>query len=156
MGRNSDYTEEKADLICELIAQPMTLLEICQQEGMPAQGTVYRWLDEQPTFREKYARAREIQADMFADQIISVAFDNQGDVVADEYGNAKPNHEYINRSRLKVDALKWKAAKTAPKKYGDKIEQTLVGDAEKPVHHTIDVSKATNEQLMEIIKGLGK
>jgi hypothetical protein len=151
-GRPSEYSEDLADKICELIAEPKTLLEICEMDDMPSQSMVYRWLDKHKEFREKYAKAREVQADMFADQIIKVAFDTQGDTYADEFGNPKPNHEWINRSRLKVDALKWKAAKTAPKKYGDKVEQTIVGDPEKPVHHTHDLSKSSYDELMEIVK----
>jgi hypothetical protein len=42
------------------------------------------------------------------------------------------DHEAINRSRLKVDARKWKAAKLAPRKYGDKIEAT-VGGGDNPI-----------------------
>jgi membrane protein implicated in regulation of membrane protease activity len=32
------------------------------------------------------------------------------------------NGEHIQRSRVRIDARKWKASKLAPKKYGEKIQ----------------------------------
>lgn len=56
------------------------------------------------------ARAREEQADGFADEIIDIA-----DSVAPETGE-------VAKAKLQIDARKWKAAKLAPKKYGEKLE----------------------------------
>jgi uncharacterized protein (DUF2249 family) len=43
-------------------------------------------------------------------------------------------------------------------RYGWRDKQELTGDPEKPLehNHTLDISKASQEQLMDIIKGLGK
>ncbi len=43
-------------------------------------------------------------------------------------------------------------------RYGWRDKQELTGDPDKPLehNHTLDVSKASQEQLMDIIKGLGK
>jgi hypothetical protein len=38
-----------------------------------------------------------------------------------------PNRKNIQRSRLRVDARKWAAAKLAPKKYGDRVENDVKG-----------------------------
>ena len=51
-----------------------------------------------------------------------MAFDD-GD---DEKPFVGTNH--INRHRLKIDALKWAASKSAPKKYGDKVDVTSDGE----------------------------
>jgi hypothetical protein len=40
----------------------------------------------------------------------------------------RPDHEHINRARLRVDTRKWMAAKLAPKKYGDRVTNELLGD----------------------------
>lgn len=36
--------------------------------------------------------------------------------------------EHVQRSRLRVDTLKWQASKLVPKKYGDKIHQEHSGE----------------------------
>ena len=54
--------------------------------------------------------AREQQADLYADEIIKIADD------------CTPTHEEIAKARVRIDARKWKAARLAPKKYGEKSE----------------------------------
>jgi len=68
--------------------------------------------------RNRYVRAKEDQADYLADLIIDVAFDDSDD----EKAFVGVNH--IQRDKLKVDSLKFIAAKLKPTKYGDKIEVT--------------------------------
>ncbi len=114
VGRPTTYSQETADKICELIARGMSLRAICVSGDMPASGTVHRWLAEHAEFQEQYAHAREEQADSFADEIVEIA----DSVPAD---NAE-----VAKAKLQIDARKWKAAKLAPKKYGDKLE--LDGD----------------------------
>ena len=43
------------------------------------------------------------------------------------------NGEYIQRSRLRVDARKWAASKMAPKKYSDKQQVERAGPDGGPV-----------------------
>jgi hypothetical protein len=40
----------------------------------------------------------------------------------------RPDREHINRARLRVDTRRWMAAKLAPKKYGDRVTNELMGD----------------------------
>lgn len=132
-GRPTDYTPEKAAMICYLLASPMTLTKICQRDDMPHQSTVFRWLAKHEEFREQYAQAREIQSHIYADEIVDIADDSSGDVLCDEYGNQKQNHEFVQRSKLRIDARKWHASKTNPSKYGDKTEiQAVVGQMPPP------------------------
>nr|WP_241430770.1 hypothetical protein [Tatumella saanichensis] len=88
---------------------------------------MFRWIQSFDDFRNQYARAREVQADVLAEEIIEIADDSSGDVIVDEDGREQTNHERVARSRLRVDARKWYASKLAPKKYGDRIqhEQTI-------------------------------
>lgn len=103
MARPSSYDPEVAELICRLIAEGEGITHVCAREGMPSPGTVYRWLEANEEFRQAYARARDQQADRFADEIVRIA---------DE-------EEDPNRAKVRIDARKWAAAKLAPKKYGD-------------------------------------
>src|SRR6516225_264540 len=75
----------------------------------------------------RYTRAREAQADKFFREIIEIADDASRDYVATSDGKRIVDHENIQRSRLRVDARKWAAARLAPKKYGDRIEHDHKG-----------------------------
>lgn len=130
-GRPSEYNEPMAAQICERIADGESLRAICRDEAMPAKSTVFKWLNQQATFADQYARAREAQADTMADEILEIADETAFDSIESEGGGLKPDSEWIARSRLRVDARKWLASKMAPKKYGDKI--THAGDPDAPV-----------------------
>lgn len=128
-GRPSDYTQEIADEICTRLANGESLRAICgsdRDDFLPAMGTVFRWLadPDNVTFREQYARAREVQAETMADEIVAIA---------DGSGSLEEKVALSARDRLRVDSRKWVASKLLPKKYGDKVEQTLVGADGGPV-----------------------
>lgn len=119
-GRPSVYTPELADEICARLANGESLRAICasdRDDFIPHIGTVLRWVAEDETFREQYVRAREIQAETLADDIISIADGPKG---ADDSIKTA-------RDRLRVDSRKWVASKLLPKKYGDKVENTHLG-----------------------------
>lgn len=123
MGRPSSYKTETADYICQELVEGRSMRSICLDEDMPSEGTVYNWLQDFPDFLEKYTRARASQAERMLEEIIEIADDSSGDT---EYGDSgpKPNNEWINRSKLRVETRKWAMAKLAPKKYGDKLDVT--------------------------------
>lgn len=110
-GRPSSYSDKVASTICEQLAAGRSLTKICAGPGMPGTTTVFRWIEEKPDFRDRYARAREFQADIFADQIIDIADDA----------------EDANLARVQIDARKWTASKLRPNRYGDKITQEHTG-----------------------------
>ena len=92
---------------------------------MPGMSFVFKWLGEDPEFAKQYARAREDQAEAMLEEILEIADDSSNDTVEtyDKAGNPidTANTEWIQRSKLRVDARKWAMSKLAPKKYGDKI-----------------------------------
>lgn len=63
---------------------------------------------------DQYARAREALVDWYADEIVRLAIEDAG--------SDDDNPVRVNRSRLRVDTLKWLMSKLHPKKYGDKVE----------------------------------
>lgn len=100
--------------------------------NFPPARTIRTWIADNADFAAQYARAKDLQADHIFEQIVDIADDDSEDELFvgsdDETGaSAKrvQNSEFIARSRLRVDARKWVASKLAPKRYGDKIEQTL-------------------------------
>lgn len=110
MHNNRETIETR---ICELLAQGHSLAAICRRKNLPAPSTIYKWPAESPEFSERYAHAREQQADFYADEIIEIA------------DNCPPETGEVAKAKLKIDARKWKAARLAPKKYSDKTELDL-------------------------------
>lgn len=76
-----------------------------------------------------YARAKEKQAEVLAEEILEIADDKQFDTIIKKRKNGSEyeaeNHEWINRCRLRVDTRKWLLAKLAPRRYGDRIAQEI-------------------------------
>lgn len=124
-GRPSVYTPEIADEICRRLAEGESLRGICETTDFPNESTVRAWaLDNLNGFYTQYARAREIQAHKFAEDVIDIA-----DLAED-----------AALARLRVDARKWVCSKVLPKVYGDKLENTLKGDPDAPINASLVVS----------------
>ena len=90
-------------------------------DKFPSLNTIAVWLgsEKYKTFHEQYARAKRIQAEFMADEIIEISDDNSEDEIFTDEGKRMLNKEFVLRSRLRVDSRKWIAAKLLPKKYGD-------------------------------------
>lgn len=123
-GRPTLYTDEIADKLCESIAMGSSMVKACSAEGMPAPRTVYKWLREKEGFLQNYEHAKEDQADLFAEEVVEISDNAQGDYIEVE-GCPQLVSENIQRSRLRVDARKWTASKFKSKRYGDKIQQEI-------------------------------
>lgn len=148
--RPSEYTIDMATEICTKLSEGMPLTKIAKLDGFPAVSTVYKWLLAQPIFVEMYARAREDAADTLADEILEIADDGSNDTTTQRFGNNEvevENKEWINRSKLKVDARKWIAAKLKPRKYSDsiKVDQTVTGDIKITFNLDNDIHPTTAE-----------
>lgn len=112
---------------------------------MPHPGTICRWLADprNDVFREQYARAREAQAEFYADELIDIA---------DDSGTASKPVD-VNRSRLRVDARKWVAAKLLPRKYGDKMEHSGPKGGAIPF---MNLSPEENEKRIAMLEALAR
>lgn len=104
------YNSRIANRICEYLASGMSLKKALAKEPYgPSVMTIYRWLDGYPTFREKYERARLLQADVHADTMM--------DMAADVLENPQKASAY----RVASDILQWQASMRNPKLYGSKV-----------------------------------
>jgi hypothetical protein len=132
-----EYTEEMADKICEALStRVISVKALCKEEGFPSQSAVYKWLNLYPSFVEKYARAREAQATIMAEEILEIADDTSNDMIYKAVGDEivkVENREFINRSKIRIDTRKWLMSKLLPKKYGDRIDVTSDNDRINPV-----------------------
>lgn len=158
-GRPPIYTEEIADTICERISAGESLRRILKTEGMPSMATVMRWLLNIPDFDSKYARARQLQAEVWADEMIDIADDSTNDYMAKKGKDEgiELNPENIQRSKMRLEQRRWYAEKLRPKVYGPKI---AVGGAEDlpPIKTTksLDVSDLSIEELDVLAAALQK
>lgn len=115
-----DFDIELANALCaEIETAQVGMRRICARPGMPTIGRVKRWLREWPEFQAKYARAKQEQAEMMAEDILDIADDGRNDTFETADGNTITDTDVIQRSKLRVDARKWLAAKLLPKKYGE-------------------------------------
>lgn len=144
MARPNEFTQERADSICARLSAGESLRAICSDADMPHKATVFRWLAANEPFRDQYARAREEQADFYAEQIVEIADEEvtmvkrskhqhgvkEEDDTEDNEVEVAFDPTAVARNRLRVDARKWYASKLAPKKYGDKIETAHTGSME--------------------------
>lgn len=124
-----------AEFICRRIARAYTLTQIAGELGCVA-SSITDWVAADADFAAMYARAKLAQADYMADEIVAIADEGSNDWMQRELEAGRivevPDHEHINRSRLRVDTRKWLMSKMAPKKYGDKLQHTGA-DGEGPV-----------------------
>jgi hypothetical protein len=120
-----------------------SLANICRDESMPGEATVYQWLaSDHQEFVEQYARARETQAERYAEEIIALADDKDQDVETKGLS--------IERNKVQIDARKWVASKLLPKKYGTHKSVEFKGEVE---NKATDLSHLSFEQLYELKHG---
>ena len=103
MASQSNYSPKTVERICRLVAEGQTLRQIEAKIGVPM-GTMLRWIAKEE-HTEQYTRARESASDIYETYIIEAAMTVSPETAAAD--------------RVKIDALKWVAARRAPKKYGD-------------------------------------
>lgn len=103
-GRPTSFSPEIGQTICRRIADGESLRAICRDEAAPGKSTVFDWLAADPDFAALYAKARELQADSYVDEIVSIADD-------------EPDPQ---RAKVRVSTRQWAASKLRPKVYGDR------------------------------------
>lgn len=139
LGAPTKKTTKILEQICTGIASGKSARAMCLEVGID-QSTLWKWIAEDEIFSKQYARAKDLCADYYAEEIIEISDSSERDKYIDENGREVTDHEAVQRSRLRVDARKWYASKLAPKKYGDKVTNEIAGDPDKPLHQVITVS----------------
>lgn len=99
--------------ICARLANGESLSAICRDKGMPDRGTVVRWCLESDEFYSEYSRARAMQAELFAHEIIELT---------DSVLGERQSSAAVTAAKNASDARKWVISKILPSKYGDKLQ----------------------------------
>jgi hypothetical protein len=157
------------DKICDLISHGYTLRRAClaikETDGFSITPVGVRyWVTYEPTCAARYARARNAHLDNMEEEILDIADDMRNDIVRDRDGNpvidgrGNPlvNHEYVQRTRLRVETRKWMLSKLRPQVYGDNvnINQTITNKTV-PVTEE-ELSKLQDDWLNEASKSTPK
>jgi hypothetical protein len=127
--RALDYTPQLAAKICARIAAGDPIRTIAASARMPRSSTIYQWLTTREDFRLLYAAACEELADVLADQMLSIADDSSGDFSPPAKGAMAraPDREALARAKLRIETRRWRAARLAPHRYGDRVETVHAG-----------------------------
>lgn len=110
--RKAHYVARIANEICEHIADGLTLQQALKKIGYlaPSQVTVFRWLDAYPDFRERYERARQLQADVHADGVVELGQE------------VLTNPKAAPAFKVAADILRWSAEVRNKSRYGKAVE----------------------------------
>jgi hypothetical protein len=106
--------------LCDRIAEGRGVIEVCADPDMPSEASVYRRMAKDEEFARRIARAREAQQEAEPDRLVQMAQD------------ATPEDWQV--VKLRIWARQWRAAKLAPKKYGEKITNEHTGADGGPIN----------------------
>lgn len=126
MSRNSNYSQELLDRICDELSQGTALEDICRQlrsEGIAlASRTVRDWEAQREGVAEAIADAREAGEYAIADGIRKTARGYEG------YSTGE-----VPRDKLVIDSEFKLQAKFNPKRWGEKVSQEISGPGGGPI-----------------------
>ncbi|MGB7024104.1 MAG: hypothetical protein WBD73_09920, partial [Candidatus Acidiferrales bacterium] len=131
MGKHDavDWTPELMGLILLRIADGASLRKTAQNLHISA-SSIIRQVQRDKIFAEQYARAKEIQLEQLADEILTIAEEKPMATITFGESGVKEcvDAAAIQRNRLRVDSRKWLLSKLVPKVYGDKIQTEVSGE----------------------------
>lgn len=112
-GSNKVYSPETAALAVKLVSEGKGYKQISEAIGIDIQ-TLAAWRVKYPSFDQEFTRAQETGFDVEADSLNEIA-ETETDV---------------QRARLKCDNIKWRLARRAAHKYGDRIDVNVSGSVD--------------------------
>jgi hypothetical protein len=124
-------------LLCDLLIGGMSISEACARDDCPSKTAVYAKMAADGDFRTTIARAREAQQHAMIDETIEMA-----DAATPE------NWQVV---KLRIWARQWRAAKLAPRTYGDKVE--VAGSTENPLTLLIQEVQGRAFKPVQIVDG---
>jgi hypothetical protein len=133
------YDPAIAEELCNAtVISTLSIKAICDAKRKvdplwPSESVIRRWLTINDEFNENYARARQQQMHVMADEVIEISDNANADLEIATGKDGKPylrvNGEAIQRSKLRTDNRKWLMSMLAPRTFGDKLDITSDGKA---------------------------
>jgi len=165
-----EYNQSVAEEILNRMSDGETVKAILESDGMPS-GHVWRtWLNGEnlapSSLPRAHARARQLQADGFAADIIALAdnVDEQSHIAAQAAVDALPEDasatekrrayfyakkRSVEGAKLSIDVRKWSAARMCPSRWGDKVTLEHTTDEDNPMR--VDLTQLPTELLERIM-----
>jgi hypothetical protein len=138
IGRPTKYTPELGDYVCEIIASHCVGLNtlVTLYDDFPGSSTIYIWHTKYPEFREKYLKAKALQA-LLRVQENDDLLDCPLLIIKDANGQEKVDPASASMRIARANSRRWDAARLAPRIYGDKIEtnDTHAIESQKALEH---------------------
>ena len=119
--------------ICDLIASGLSLRKAIDKAGTIPKSQFFEWMDGDKSKSDQYARAIEDRTDLKFESIESDYLETP----QRDPESGRIDSGWVQLQRLKIDAKKWELSKMLPRKYGDKVENTVI--FEKPIFNGIDL-----------------
>jgi len=103
---------------------------------MPNKRTIFAWLAESDTYDHQYARAREAQMELLAEEIIDIA-DNQvgkpvmiggAPLIVGDRAVYDVNSSSVAHAKVRIEARMWLMCKLSPKRYGNGRKEGVKDD----------------------------
>lgn len=99
-------------------------------------STIYNICKNQP-YADQYATAKTIRHDELFEQLMDIANENNADVETykDKSGKTRIriNGEVVQRSKLKIDTIKWMLGVLNPDRFGNKQKLDVKVETEQPL-----------------------
>ena len=143
-GRPTIYSDKLADELCLRIANGNSLNRVCRAKDMPDKATVYRWIDANEQFCDKYREATNQRAEFHFDEMLDIA-----DAVEEETAA-------ISKAKVQIDTRKWILSRMNPTKYGDKQQVDNIssdGSSKTTVNNFNGDAQAASQAYQDIMGG---
>lgn len=124
--RPSVHDEGALQRVCDALIEGLSIKQACKPDNMPRWQEIYLEMQRDEEVRNAIAHAREAQQEVTADDIVDMA-----DLATPD------DHNVV---KLRIWARQWRAAKLAPKKYGER----------QSIEVTADIGKTAANVLMEL------
>jgi hypothetical protein len=125
-GAPTKYNADIAKRICELVAgTTLTLHQVARELGLGHGGVILAWAHRYEEFGQHYARAREDQMQLRADELLEIADDRSNDWVDVETKSGRVvrtlDHEHVKRSEVRIRTRMWLMQRYGPKVFGERL-----------------------------------
>jgi hypothetical protein len=127
-----DYiSQEQLDALCDHIAEGPSVRSFFRDvDTSITRNRFYDWLDEHASKeqQDQYARAMRTREEGIFEDCLEIADETGRDtkvIKRGEHEQEVADHEWISRSRLRVDTRLKMLARMNPKKYGERVNQAL-------------------------------
>lgn len=120
-------TEEMVDLIVDALESGKPLAVLCREDGMPGLRTVYDWMAADEAVAKRIQQAREVGEDVIAAGCLEIVDETPPPTAA-----GGTDSGFVQHQKLRVWTRLQLLAKWNPKRWGEKVEQTIQG-GDKPL-----------------------